>query len=174
MAADTSAVRALPGFLCSDELAQLAEIARGHASAFEPGRQKTGYQKLAVKDDHRLAALIDRSLALLEVPRSSSFWDAWLLCYPRGSMIPPHTDAPDAAGVGHHRLNALVAAATHGGVLSIDGAEVPLVAGDGLLFRPDLQVHAVSEIVVGERLVWSVGCWKAPDAAPEDAASGVE
>jgi hypothetical protein len=45
--------------------------------------------------------------------------------------------------------------------------------GDGVLFRPDLQVHAVSEVVVGERLVWSVGCWKAAEAH-EDADPGVE
>ena len=171
------------------EMTLLEELARSNAAVFVPGRQATGYRKLAVLlsgrhsngssaeaaalRDERLAALIDRSLALLEVPRASAFWDAWLLHYPRGAMIPGHKDAPDAAGVGHHRLNALVTPATRGGVLVIDGDEVALFPGDGVLFRPDLQVHAVSEVVVGERLVWSVGCWKAAEAH-EDADPGVE
>lgn len=154
-------VRTFPAFLTSAERTLLAEIARAGVLAFEPGRQQTGYQKLAVKDDGRLSSLIDRSLTLLAIPRTSAFWDAWLLFYPRGAQIPGHKDAPEAPGVGHHRLNAIVTPATRG-ILVVDGEEVPLGPGDGLLFRPDLQVHAVTEIIEGERLVWSVGCWKAP------------
>ena len=166
-------VRTLPAFLTSAERTLLAEIARAGVLAFEPGRQQTGYQKLAVQDDDRLSSLIDRSLKLLAIPRTSAFWDAWLLFYPRGAQIPGHKDAPEAPGVGHHRLNAIVTPAARGGVLVVHGEEVPLGPGDGVLFRPDLQVHAVSEVVVGERLVWSVGCWKAAEAH-EDADPGVE
>jgi hypothetical protein len=50
-----------------------------------------------------------------------------------------------------------IIAAAGGGVLVLEGAEVPLAPGDAIVFRPDLQRHAVTP-VVGERFVWSVGC----------------
>lgn len=147
-------------FLLPAERALLVEIAAADDADFAPGRQHTGYQKLGVRDDARLLPLIERSLAQLGMPSSSPFWDAWLLRYPRGSSIPAHTDVPEASGVGHHRLNALVTAPDAGGILVVDGSVVDLGVGDAIVFRPDLQEHAVSAIEGGARLVWSVGCWK--------------
>lgn len=149
-------MRLLRGFLSVDDRVALGAVTGG----FVAGRQGTGYEKLALRGDPAVDALVARSLAVLDVDAGSPFWDAYLLRYPTGAGVPAHVDVPEVTGVGHHRLNALVRAGDGGGVLSIGGVVVDLAVGDAVVFRPDVDEHAVTPVRAGERLVWSVGAWK--------------
>ena len=100
------------------------------------GRQETGYDKML----------------LLATPFPVRL-DAYLLRYPQGSQIPPHTD-PVAAGR-HYRLNVVVRQAREGGEFVCRGA--PWRWGRVALFRPDRSEHAVTRVVSGQRYVLSVG-----------------
>lgn len=154
------AVRALPGFLSPAERAALVARADVNVDAFVGGRQAGGYQKHALVDvDDAIAAVVDRARAALAIPAGWAFADAWLLRYPRGASIPPHIDPPEAPGMQHVRLNAIVRAPARGGVLTVDGAVVALAEGDAVVFRPDAHEHAVSVVDDGARLVFSVGAW---------------
>jgi hypothetical protein len=154
------AVRVLPGFLTTAERAALVARADAHVDAFVGGRQAGGYQKHALVDvDDAIAAALDRARAALAIPAGWAFADAWLLRYPRGASIPPHVDPPEATGMQHVRLNAIVRAPRAGGVFTVDGAVVALAEGDAVVFRPDVDVHAVSVVDDGDRLVFSVGAW---------------
>lgn len=103
---------------------------------FKKGRQGTGYEKLTLWSLQRLKT------------------DAYIIKYPEGSSIPPHTDPVD--GNKHYRLNLVLKKARVGGLFS---CSKPLLAvGQRLfLFRPDEQEHQVSEIEKGSRWVLSVG-----------------
>ena len=147
-------MRLLEGFLSGDEIERLRVLAVD--AAFVEGRQATGYVKAAFGDVPELAGLRARSLAALGMATDTPH-DAYLLAYPTGSSIPPHVDLV-ADGWRHLRLNAVIMQASQGGELTIDGIVVPLAVGQAVVFSPDREVHAVSEIVHGERLLWSVGC----------------
>jgi hypothetical protein len=144
----------LAGFLSAAERQHLLAMARDPARIWSAGRQETGYARSPVADP-ALAPLVTRSLAAIHGGPLHGH-DVWLLHYGDGAFIPPHVDPPLTDGAHHGRLNAIIAAAG-GGVLILDGAEVPLAPGDAIVFRPDVQRHAVTP-VVGERFVWSVGC----------------
>jgi hypothetical protein len=141
-------------FLTSEEQSALLSLAP--RLAWEHGRQRTGYQKASVL---RLApqAILDKTLALL-ASFSPRGWDAYLLRYPMGSAIPDHVDPPLVDGLRHVRLNAIVQSAAIGGIFSINGEEILLQERDAVLFWPDQELHCVSQIEAGERLLWSVGC----------------
>lgn len=144
------APRVLTGFLSPRERVVVANIAR--TGGFEPGRQGTGYEKKNLLDDAMSARLVKRCWQALGEP---VLYDAWLLRYPVGSEIPVHTD-PSLDGMCHVRINAMALAGA-GGLLYIDGAEVPLDTGDAYLFRPDLMRHMVTKVERNERLMLSVG-----------------
>lgn len=88
---------------------------------WEPGRQGTGYRKL------RLA--------------HGESWDCYLMDYPPGSFIPPHTDP--VPGKAHHRFN-LVLWGKRG------------FEPRARMFRPDLELHEVPTITP-RRVVFSIG-----------------
>jgi len=152
----TSLFRVLPGFLNPRERIVVSVLAR--KDGFEAGRQGTGYEKRNLLDDVGADRLVKRCLASLSNP---TLHDAWLLRYPVGAEIPAHTDPP-IEGMCHVRINAL-ALAGRGGILYLDGAEVPLDAGDAYVFRPDLVRHQVTAVEGNERLMLSVGA-NVPDA----------
>jgi len=144
--------RVVRAFLTEDELASLARMAEN--LHFEDGRQGTGYLKAAVPGLAEAAGLRARSLEAVGAPPDHAH-DCYILKYPEGSHIPPHRDdAP--GGDGHFRLNAVIRQG-EGGSLFVDGQLVELHAGDAVVFRPDLSLHAVTEVRGGCRLVWSVG-----------------
>jgi hypothetical protein len=137
-----------------------AALALARAPAWEAGRQGTGYAKLALDPDAlppTLTSLLERTLAALGNPPAGCF-DLYLLRYELGSHIPPHVDPPLLEGALHRRLNAVLEQAERGGLLTLDGAAVPLEPLDAVRFRPDLHRHAVSPIEAGSRLLWSAGC----------------
>lgn len=145
------------GFLAVADVATLRDVARASTLVWAAGRQETGYLRAAVDVAALgLDALLARSLAALGVEVAAPH-DVWLLRYPHGASIPPHVDPSPRDGHGHHRLNAVIVAPSAGGELTLDGVPCPLGAGDAVVFRPDVQRHALSA-VDGERLVWSVGC----------------
>jgi 2OG-Fe(II) oxygenase superfamily len=100
------------------------------------GRQGTGYDKML----------------LLATPFPIRL-DAYLLRYPQGCEIPPHTD-PVAAGR-HYRLNVVVWRAREGGEFVCAGALWQ--RGRVALFRPDCSEHAVTRVAAGRRYVLSIG-----------------
>ena len=103
---------------------------------WQRGRQGTGYDKML----------------LLTAPWPLPF-DCYLIRYPDGSEIPPHTD-PVAAGR-HYRLNVILKAPRSGGEFV---CAKPLFATTRIkLFRPDACEHSVTRVVGGSRYVLSVG-----------------
>jgi hypothetical protein len=137
-------------FLNPRERVVVANLAR--TVTWEPGRQGTGYDKASLLDSIMAERLVKRCLKELHDP---VLFDAWLLRYPVGTDIPAHIDPP-IEGMCHVRINA-VALAGQGGVLYVDGAEIPLDTGDAYVFRPDVMKHMVTAVERNERLVLSVG-----------------
>lgn len=106
------------------------------AFRWQKGRQRSGYDKML----------------LLQ-----SYWplplDVYILRFPEGSEIPPHTD-PVSAGE-HHRLNILLKRARKGGRFL---CAAPIYESERIkYFRPDACEHSVTKIESGSRYVFSIG-----------------
>lgn len=123
---------------------------------FDIGRLGTKYEKVNIthrKDSHleQLTDLARRTLT----SRTIKEWDAWLLCMPDGSWIPPHVDLSPSGE--HKRLNACIQASNRGGVFGIEGRQVVIDPGVAIIFRPDILRHEVSMTVGRPRWMLSVG-----------------
>lgn len=106
------------------------------AFRWQPGRQGTGYDKM-----------------LLFTARWPLPFDSYLLRYPEGSEIPPHTD-PVQAGR-HYRLNLILKSPRSGGEFV---CRDPIYSSRRIkLFRPDLCEHSVTRVIGGSRYVLSIG-----------------
>lgn len=106
------------------------------AFRWQRGRQGTGYDKI-----------------LLLTARWPLPFDSYLIRYPEGSEIPPHTD-PVQAGR-HYRLNIVLKSPRSGGEFV---CATPIYASRRIkLFRPDACEHSVTRVVGGSRYVLSVG-----------------
>ena len=100
------------------------------------GRQGSGYDKM-----------------LLLTGRWPLPFDSYLIRYPEGSAIPPHTD-PVQAGR-HYRLNLVLKASPRGGEFV---CATPIWQSRRIkLFRPDACEHSVTRVEGGSRYVLSVG-----------------
>ena len=106
------------------------------AFRWQRGRQGTGYDKM-----------------LLLTARWPLPFDSYLIRYPEGSEIPPHTD-PVQAGR-HYRLNIVLKSPRSGGDFV---CATPIFATRRIkLFRPDACEHSVTRVVGGSRYVFSLG-----------------
>ena len=106
------------------------------AFRWQPGRQHSGYDKMM----------------LLTAAWPLRF-DSYLIRYPKGSEIPPHTDPVQAAR--HYRLNIVLKAPRAGGEFV---CATPIFATKRIkLFRPDVCEHSVTRVVGGSRYVLSIG-----------------
>ena len=106
------------------------------AFRWQKGRQGTGYDKM-----------------LLLTGRWPLPFDSYLIRYPEGSEIPPHTD-PVQQGR-HYRLNLVLKSPRSGGEF-VCGA--PIFETRRIkLFRPDACEHSVTRVVGGSRYVLSIG-----------------
>ncbi|MEH6565282.1 MAG: 2OG-Fe(II) oxygenase [Halopseudomonas sp.] len=106
------------------------------AFRWQKGRQGTGYDKM-----------------LLLTASWPVRFDSYLIRYPEGAEIPPHTD-PVAVGR-HYRLNIVLKASHAGGEFV---CATPLFATRRIkLFRPDACEHSVTRVVGGSRYVLSLG-----------------
>jgi hypothetical protein len=103
---------------------------------WQRGRQNSGYDKL-----------------LLFQARWPLPFDLYLLRYPEGSYVPPHTDKVDSGR--HYRLNLVIKRPRAGGEFHC--AKPILATGRIKLFRPDECEHSVSRVVSGSRYVLSLG-----------------
>ena len=145
--------RVLPNFVSLAEREHL--LARVDGGPWELGRLGTGYEKRVLADDPVVDAITERALAAMGASESRD-WDRYLLRYDAQDRAPEHLDeAPDASSE-HHRLNALIQAG-QGGRFVLEGEVIELQVGDAVVFRPDLQPHAVEPMQGGVRLVFSVG-----------------
>jgi hypothetical protein len=91
-------------------------------------------------------------MLLLTAPWPAPF-DSYLIRYPEGSEIPPHTD-PVQSGR-HYRLNIVLKAPSSGGEFI---CSTPIFATTRIkLFRPDACEHSVTRVVGGSRYVLSLG-----------------
>jgi hypothetical protein len=103
---------------------------------WEQGRQGTGYQK-----------------KLLLSGKWPFPFDLYILRYPEGSEIPPHTD-PVQSGK-HYRLNVVLKASKEGGEFV---CKTPIFQTKRIkLFRPDECEHSVTKVVGSTRYVLSFG-----------------
>lgn len=108
------------------------------ATAFrwQRGRQAGGYDKM-----------------LLLTAAWPLRFDSYLIRYPAGAQIAPHTD-PVQSGR-HYRLNVVLKASPAGGQFL---CQSPLFASGRIkLFRPDLSEHSVTPVIGGSRYVLSIG-----------------
>lgn len=106
------------------------------AFRWQPGRQGSGYDKM-----------------LLLAAAWPLRFDSYLIRYPDGSEIPPHTD-PVQAGR-HYRLNIILKSPSAGGEFV---CATPIFASKRIkLFRPDHCEHSVTKVIGGSRYVLSVG-----------------
>ncbi len=106
------------------------------ALRWQRGRQGTGYDKMLLLTAH------------WPLP-----FDSYLIRYPEGSEIPPHTD-PVQAGR-HYRLNIVLKSSPSGGEFV---CATPIYASRRIkLFRPDACEHSVTRVVGGSRYVLSLG-----------------
>ncbi|HET6804719.1 MAG TPA: 2OG-Fe(II) oxygenase [Frateuria sp.] len=106
------------------------------AFRWQKGRQGTGYDKMLL-----LAGLWPLS------------FDSYLIRYPEGSEVPPHTD-PVQQGR-HYRLNLVLKSPRSGGEFVCSS---PIFATRRIkLFRPDACEHSVTRVVGGSRYVLSLG-----------------
>lgn len=104
---------------------------------WQRGRQESGYDKML--------------LAQSPVPVP---FDLWLLRYPEGAHIDWHTDPVNEGK--HFRLNVLLKKAKRGGKFLTK--KVPIFNhARAVLFRPDRDLHKVTEIQEGTRYVLSLG-----------------
>lgn len=103
---------------------------------WERGRQLSGYDKM-----------------LLCGATWPIKFDTYLLKFPQGSEITPHTDKVTSGK--HYRLNIVLKNAKEGGefICATPIFETKRVK----LFRPDICEHQVSKIVKGNRYLLSIG-----------------
>jgi hypothetical protein len=117
----------------------------GMALRWQCGRQGTGYDKM-----------------LLATARWPLLFDCYLIRYPEGSEIPPHTD-PVKTGR-HFRLNVILKSPRSGGEFV---CAKPIFATTRLkFFRPDQCEHSVTRVAGGSRYVFSFG-WVVKDNNPK-------
>ena len=120
---------------------QLFKDYLANAFRWRRGRQGTGYDKM-----------------LLLASRWPIPFDSYLLHFPEGTEIPPHTDPVDEGR--HYRLNLVLKLPRSGGQFICRN---PIFASRRIkLFRPDQSEHSVAKVVGGSRYVFSVGWLLAP------------
>jgi len=103
---------------------------------WELGRQKSGYDKMLLCG------------ALWPIK-----FDTYLLRFPEGSKILPHTDKVKWGK--HYRLNIVLKNAEEGGEFECQN---PIFETKRIkFFRPDICQHQVSEVVKGNRYLLSIG-----------------
>ncbi|AMP02440.1 2OG-Fe(II) oxygenase [Collimonas pratensis] len=106
------------------------------AFKWQAGRQDGGYDKM-----------------LLLTARWPLPFDSYLIRYPVGAHIPPHTDA--VARGKHYRLNLVLKRSPRGGEFI---CSAPILSTSRIkLFRPDQCEHSVTRVEGGSRYVLSIG-----------------
>lgn len=103
---------------------------------WDRGRQKTGYHKM-----------------LLCGARWPIKFDTYLLRFPEGNEIKPHTDK--VASGQHYRLNIVIKNADVGGDFIC--SNTLFESAHIKFFRPDISEHQVSKILKGNRYLLSIG-----------------
>jgi hypothetical protein len=106
------------------------------AFRWQSGRQGSGYDKM-----------------LLLTAAWPLRFDSYLIRFPEGSQIPPHTD-PVSSGR-HYRLNIILKGPRAGGEFV---CATPIYASKRIkFFRPDACEHSVTKVERGSRYVLSIG-----------------
>ena len=106
------------------------------AFRWRSGRQRSGYDKMLLAQ------------SWLPLP-----FDLYLLRFPTGTEIGPHTDK--VASGDHYRLNIILRPAQRGGEFQC--ADPIFVNRRIKLFRPDRSEHSVTRVDAGTRYVLSLG-----------------
>jgi hypothetical protein len=108
------------------------------------GRKDSGYSKLKLLESKFLK------------------FDMYILKFPTGSYVEPHHDKVE--GHEHHRLNVILNKKFTGGMFCIrrEIRNFYLFQEHNRIikFRPDEQLHAVSQVLSGTRYVLSIGWLK--------------
>ncbi len=116
------------------------------AFRWQSGRQNSGYDKM-----------------LLLQSRWPLPFDLYILRFPEGSEVKPHTD-PVSFGR-HFRLNVVLKPARVGGEFQ---CSTPIFQTSRIkLFRPDACEHSVTKVEIGTRYVLSIG-WVLPPVDHEN------
>lgn len=114
------------------------------AFRWQSGRQGSGYDKM-----------------LLLTGKWPLPFDSYLIRYPEGSSIPPHTDTVQQGR--HYRLNVILKSPKSGGEFV---CAKPIYSSARVkLFRPDECEHSVTRVEGGCRYVLSIGWVRNASAA---------
>lgn len=104
------------------------------------GRSGGGYERLTIINGQFTLGLFDLHLLRMK----------------EGTEIKPHTDP--LLGREHHRVNILLKVPSSGGKFYAAGKSVKSWLGGRIIkFRPDIDMHAVTPVTCGERLVLTIG-----------------
>lgn len=143
------------GFLSADEVSEMVALWKRTPGfdATMPGR---------AYDYHGLgSAPIHLTLKVLELVDAkdpeAKYLDSFFLHYRHGQSCLGHTDARSAA-----RVNVLLIKPPFGGEFVINGRVHEMDVGDAVAFEPRKDVHSVTPVMHGDRLVWSMGLGTRP------------
>lgn len=99
-----------------------------------------------------------RALELLDAGNpDAKYLDSFFLHYAEQQGCDDHTDSRSLT-----RVNVLLVKPARGGVFSVNKEDLPMDVGDAVVFEPCDDVHSVSLIEKGERVVWSMGLGRRP------------
>lgn len=93
----------------------------------------------------------DTGYYILTLIRTLIF-DCYIIKYPQGSYIPPHTDL--VKGKRHYRINLVLTHPPGGEFICADSIYKSKWLN---FFRPDKNVHSVTKVEKGTRYVFSIG-----------------
>jgi hypothetical protein len=136
-------------FLSPAEVRELLDISQSSTTVWTTIRDS--FRQIGPLQAHELAAPIRRWLA------GRAAYGAYLMRYGIGAHKVPHKDPPLAPDLTGDRIVIMVQLAKLGGEFIIDGEIVPLSPGDAVFFRSDLSLHSISPVLLGERVILSVG-----------------
>ena len=116
-----------------------------------------------VRGAYRMAPLTTDELSqspntMLFLSKSEPY-ACYIIKYGVGAFKTTHRDPPlrGSSKLVHLRMVCLLQNAEQGGQLTIDGHEELFLPRDAIIFRADTSDHGVSEVLLGERIILTVG-----------------
>ena len=85
--------------------------------------------------------------------------EQYLIYYPKNTLMHEHTDPAIAPYSTHWRVGVVIEQQCVGGDLILEGQELVMNEGDAYIFKACTQSHAVTRIISGKRLVFTMAAY---------------